>query len=91
MKKKLVLCAGRHFTPMAEGSVFNHAVNPLDVVGLEAEAIFMLRGVTELDLYVTGLTVACVAVINACHEKGIKLTLWHFDCNRGEYYPQKVK
>lgn len=91
MKKKLVLCAGRHFVPDADGSVFDHAVNPVDVDGLETEAAFMLRGVDELDLYVTGLTVACVAVINACHDKGIKLTLYHFDRDRGCYYPQSVR
>lgn len=91
MKRKLVLCAGRHFTPDVDGSVFDHAVNPVDVKTLENEALFVLRGVTELDLYVTGLTVACVAVINACHERNIKLTLYHFDRDRGCYYPQAVK
>ena len=50
MKRKLTLCAGRHFTPGVDGSVFDHAVNPLDVEGLENEARFVLRGVTELDL-----------------------------------------
>lgn len=91
MKRKLVLCAGRHFVLDAEGSVFDHAVNPVDVEALENEALFVLRGVAELDLYVTGLTVACVAVINACHERNIKLTLYHFDRDRGCYYPQAVK
>lgn len=91
MKRKLTLCAGRHFTPGVDGNVFDYAVNPLDVEGLENEARFVLRGVTELDLYVTGLTVACVAVINACHERNIQLTLYHFDRDRGCYYPQAVK
>ncbi|MGN1339171.1 MAG: hypothetical protein ACI4WS_02655 [Oscillospiraceae bacterium] len=91
MKKRLALCSGRHFIPEAEGSVFDHAVNPLDVEGLEQEARFVLRDCTELDLFVTGLTVACVAVINACRERGIKLTLWHYDRERNEYYPQNVK
>ncbi len=91
MKRRLALCAGRHYIPDAEGAVFEHAVNPLDVEGLEQEAGHILRGCTELDLYVTGLTVACVAVINVCHKRGIKLTLYHYDRERDNYYPQPVK
>lgn len=49
-----------------------------------------LSTLEELVLYVTGLTVATVAVINVCIELGIPLTLMHYDSNRGDYYPQYV-
>ena len=43
-----------------------------------------------LMLYVTGLTVALVAVINACKELGITLTLMHYDRATEGYYPQDI-
>ena len=47
--------------------------------------------ITKLNLYVTGLTVALIAVLNATRELGIKVTLWHFDRESGKYYCQEVK
>lgn len=44
----------------------------------------------DLVLYVTGLSVALVAVINACMRVGISLTLMHFNRETGDYYPQDV-
>ena len=52
------------------------------------DVLTMYRG--ELRLYVTGLSVALVAVLNACRWMGVDLTLLHFDRASGEYYPQKV-
>lgn len=43
-----------------------------------------------LHLYVTGLTVALVAVINAAAVRGVPLVLWHYDRASGGYYPQEV-
>lgn len=43
-----------------------------------------------LMLYVTGLSVATVAVINVCIRVGISLTLMHFNQATGDYYPQGV-
>jgi len=45
----------------------------------------------RLDLYVTGLTAALIAVINACLKLGIVVMLWHYDKATGEYYSQPVK
>jgi hypothetical protein len=47
-----------------------------------------IRG--ELDLYVTGLTTALVAVLNACRLLGVDVTLWHFDRDAEAYYSQWV-
>lgn len=43
-----------------------------------------------LMLYVTGLSVALVSVINVCMRVGISLTLMHYDQTTGNYYPQGV-
>ena len=91
MTKSMTLCEGRHDIPNAtDGAIFGNTINPLDVCGLEEKALNKLEGVKALNLYVTGLSVALVAVINVCHREGIMLTLWHYDRNSGNYYPQSV-
>ena len=85
------LCQGRHEIPNAtDGAIFSNTINPLDVHGLEEIAFNKLEGANSVNLYVTGLTVALVAVINVCHREGIMLTLWHYDRDSGNYYPQSV-
>ena len=42
----------------------------------------------SVDLYVSGLTVAVAEVIRYCHVNYIALTLYHYDRETGEYYPQ---
>ena len=44
-----------------------------------------------LVIYVTGLTVALVATINACLRVGISVTLMHYNRDTGSYYPQDVR
>ena len=91
MKKYMELCRGGHEIPAAvDGAIFPTNLNPLDVAGMEAEAAAAIDGCDELELYVTGLSVALVATINACHKAGVKLVLMHFDRERGQYYPQNV-
>lgn len=88
---KLGLCKGRHEIDGVDNYVFPTEVDPLDVDGLLAQASSAVRGADFVDLYVTGLTVALVAVINACGLQEIPLTLWHYDRESGEYYPQSVE
>lgn len=86
------LCKGRHEIPQAiDGSIFGAEVDPLDLSGMEREAAEQLRGVFTLNLYVTGLTVALVAVLNVGREQKIKVTLYHYNRETGDYYPQEVK
>ena len=61
------LCKGRHSTPATDGAIFETEVNHLDVSALELEAKDKLESlnITKLHLYVTGLTVALIAVLNA--------------------------
>ena len=56
----------------------------------EEDSLCIPRGLS-LDLYVTGLTVALVAVLNVCREEGIKVTLYHVNRETGTYYAQEVK
>lgn len=89
----MALCEGRHEIPQAvDGSIFGNTIDPLDPNGLQAEAEYKLRelDIKSLDLYVTGLTVALVAALNACHKLGIVVTLYHYDREEGNYYPQQV-
>lgn len=88
MYKKMELCAARHTTPATDGAVFPTELNPLDLQGIAEQAAAALAGVKKLDLYVTGLTVALVEVLKYCTSTGIELTLFHFDRESGEYYPQ---
>ena len=91
MIKTFCLCEARHAMPEdCEGAIFGNTINPLDLAGMAAVAAEKLSGVTELRLYVTGLTVALVTVINYCVSNGVKLTLLHFDRDSGGYYEQEV-
>lgn len=92
MEKIYTLCEGRHKMPEeVEGAIFSNTLDPLDIEGLEKIASDKLAGVQSLTLYVTGLSVALVAVMNVCHQKNIKLVLMHFDRTTSNYYQQEVK
>lgn len=85
------LCEGRHnITQVKDGYIFPSVVNPTNLDSMKELISEKLYNVYELNLYVTGLTVALVEVINYCHARNIKLTLYHFDRESGEYYPQEV-
>ena len=86
------LCAGRHdFPAEVTGSIFPQDVDPTDVLGLENMTESVVRGIDGLKLYVSGLTVALVAVINACHKYGVSLVLMHYNRETREYYSQEVR
>lgn len=95
----VALCEGRH--PMPEGivsSVFPMSVDPTDIDTLDRVAVDFIKSCNgkNINLVVTGLTVALVAVIKAVttcasnDSAAVSLTLWHFNRDTGEYYPQKV-
>ncbi len=44
----------------------------------------------NLNLYVTGLSMALVAVLNACYRLGIDVCLFHYDRESGDYFNQHV-
>lgn len=90
---KVGLCEGRHPLPVNEyvfGSVIE---DPTDVNGLEEVAEEFFRNLIPnclLELYVTGLSVALIAAINAA-SKYINIrniVLMHYDSKTNTYYPQ---
>lgn len=97
-KIEVVLCKARHSHKETDGlvAVFPQDVNPLDPAGLEREAKARLEQLKVRDgdsvcIYVTGLTVALIAALNACHTMGAEPTLLHYDRDNNCYYPQDVK
>ena len=93
------LCKGRHEIEAAkDGSIFDCEI--ADVTNTEAienQALEVVKGLIlkckckpHINLYVTGLTVALIAAINACNRWGVKVTLYHFNRDTGDYYPQEV-
>lgn len=90
MKYTFELCSGRHSTP-ATAAIFPNTVNPTDINGLYETAWRAIPADCDtLDVYVTGMTVAMLAVVNVCVARHVGLTAYHFDRESGEYYPQPV-
>lgn len=92
MVQKIGLCQGRHEIGEVKNYIFKQEVNPLDVKGLEETALEIVSKIeaNELHIYVTGLTVALIASLNACKKLNKKVVLYHFDRASGKYYPQEV-
>lgn len=89
--KTMCLCEGRHDIPQAvDGAIFPSVVNPTDINALQRIVREKLENVTKLDLYVTGLTVALIEVINYCSLYDIELKLYHYNRDTDSYYTQDV-
>jgi hypothetical protein len=90
----VALCEGRHEIPQAtDGSIFPSVVNPLDIEGMSKHVVnfFQNKEFDNVNLYVTGLTVALVEVIKYCYDNNINLTLYHFNKADNNYYPQTIQ
>jgi hypothetical protein len=97
--KKMGLVMGRHQMPVGK-YVFEEIKDVLDFNKLEAFALLALQNEfdvegdddadSELHLYVTGLTAATVAVINAARVLDIGVILYHYDRDSDEYKAQAV-
>ena len=91
----IALCAGRHEIPQATDGAIYSAINDVTDIGTldEIAALALVpyyKGNGEVNVYVTGLTVALVSVINVACSHGVNLTLWHYNAANGNYYPQEV-
>ena len=83
------LCAGRHKTPAKNGAIFENEVkNVKNLDKMYSIIKDKLDGYDEVIVYVTGLTVALVEVINFCQDYNIGLTLMHYDKETNSYYEQ---
>lgn len=89
---KLGLCAGRHTIDDIQGYIFEEIKDVTDVGTLFNEAYTNLKELEngKLCLYVTGLTVALIEVLNACKFLNIKVELYHFNRETNSYFKQNV-
>lgn len=90
----VALCEGRHAMPNGvEGSIFPNAVDPTDLVSLDLIAEMFVNNNLgkQINIYVTGLSVALVAVIKAARGKNVGLSLFHYNRDTGNYYKQTVQ
>lgn len=89
-KKKMVLCKARHNHAEMDllESVFPSTIDPFDFTEMHETVCKKLANVDFLELYVTGLTPALVAVLNYCTWNGIPCKLWHFNKRTGQYTQQ---
>lgn len=88
----VALCESRHEIPQAvDGCIFGNTVE-FNIPKLNRDAYVAVKdsGVEFLTVYVTGMTPALVAVINACNDLDITLTLMHYNNATGKYVPQYV-
>ena len=91
------LFKGRHEMPFEDApAIFSGETSPMDFSGLEYEAMNSMNPALNMPtwravVYVTGLTMATVAVINVCRRMGIELVLMHYDRDTGAYKPQFVE
>lgn len=44
----------------------------------------------QLNLYVTGLTVALIAAVNVARQNKMDVVLYHFNRDSGKYFPQEI-
>ena len=65
--------------------------DPTDLEAMMRTVNGKLRYCARLDLYVTGLTVALVTVVNYAICNNMPLTLYHCDSKSGKYYAQPVE
>lgn len=95
----IALCEARHVMPEhVTGSIYPNTVDPLDVAGIAktAEAFMSDHCGDTVNVYVTGLSVCTIAVVKAAlmrlatDKPCPDLTLWHFDRESGDYYPQII-
>lgn len=79
-------------------ALFSGEVHPTDFVGFDREMSHALDEYwrehkempREINVYVTGLTAAVIAVVNWCLLCELPLTLWHYDWEKDAYVRQPV-
>jgi len=91
MNYKFGLCAGRHAIPQVQDFIFNEVLNPTDFYGMLKTARETIpEDADSIEVFVTGLTPAMLAVARVCFERQINLIAWHYDRDAGGYKSQLV-
>lgn len=84
------LCEGRHSWPVKEG-IFPKVVEHINEVDLENIAEQRIpKDCTRVAVYVSGLTIAMLAVVKVCARRGIGLTAYHYNPGSGVFSRQDV-
>ena len=93
----VVVCNGGHEIPKAPGgAIFENTITEMNPFSLLLEASkrlfsdFALHSGDTVHLYVTGLTMATLAIVNACASTDIELVCYHYDRETGKYIPQPM-
>ena len=90
MKYAFGLCKGRHEIPVKD-FIFDEIADPTDFEGMAKWANDVIPlDATEIEVYVTGLTPAMLAVSRICFGGKIDLTAMNYDRESGKYLPQTV-
>lgn len=86
------LCEGRHWMPRSvKEGIFPERVEVIRQDLLEKRAEERIPAdCGRLCIYVTGLTMAMLAVVKVCAKRGIHLTAYHYNKNLGVYTRQDV-
>ena len=101
----LGVCKGRHVIPQVPENnyIFREEI-PVELLcsskDLEKKAelaFWEIRRPTlvegerpQVHVYVSGLTIAVMAIVTACKKNGHAVTLMHYNRDTGGYYPQEV-
>lgn len=93
--KRIVLCRSRHDIPEAkDGYIYPMTIDFSDIAEIDDRAdrwaCRLKLEDSELHLYVTGVQYPLIAMVNACLRRKVPCTLYHYDPNKGCYYPQKI-
>lgn len=91
------LVKGRHEIPEVDGQyIFDGPIDPVNVSAANKIARDRIKyfsrktGDMHVDIYVTGLTMALVSVLNVCRIHHLTVTLWHYNKETDNYFPQAV-
>ncbi len=96
--KEVGLIKGRHALPpqvteyIYESSITSdHLVDDEWLYQTAKNALLRLDVHKEVMIYVTGLTQALIATLNACRANGVKVYLVHYDREKKSWWTQGVK
>jgi len=88
--KKVGLIQGRHPLPV-EGYIIQGDIPPekMNKPGiLSLVDLSLCKGEETVALYITGLTIAALTVVDVLRSCGIGVEIWNFDPQTGKYYSQ---
>lgn len=90
MKYTFGLCSSRHEMPV-DKFLFPEELDPTNFKAMANMAFDAIpKDADRLEVYITGLTAAILAVVDVCERRKIDLIAYHYNRETGEYLPQTV-